>query len=146
MAGYPSRDVIPKLTISRPLSLCVNFGESGDEWCDLTHSFCRSGKTMLPIGIICKWHNDQKAICSSRISKILSHTICSLDRFNNLIIFCDENARKFLAKIWFQNVLAAKLSFQSLDVLVVYAPPSRVKRGKTMLPTLAKLWVKLQVV
>jgi hypothetical protein len=26
---------------------------------------------------------------------------------------------------------------------VVYAPPSRVKRGKTMLPTLAKLWVKL---
>jgi len=50
---------------------------------------------------------------------------------------------KFLAKPWFQNLLAAKLSFQFLDVLVVYAPPSRVKRGKTMLPTVAKLLVKL---
>ena len=98
---------------------------------------------MLPVGTICKWHNDQKAICSARISKKLSHTICSLDKFSNLITFCDENARKFQAKLWFQNLLAAKLSFQSLNVLVVYAPQSRVKRGKTMLPTVAKLLVKL---
>jgi hypothetical protein len=35
---------------------------------------------------------------------------------------CDENAQKFLAKLWFQNLLTAKLSFQFLNVRVVLSP------------------------
>jgi len=94
---------------------------------------------MLPGGIICKWHNGQKAICPARILKKLSHTICSLEKFNELIAFCDENAQKFLAKLWFQNLLTAKLSFQIFNGLTVLASLLRVNRGKTMLPAVAKL-------
>jgi len=75
---------------------------------------------MLPGRIICKWHNTQKAICSARILRKLSHTICSLDKFNDLIAFCDEIAQNFLAKLWFQNLLAAKLSFQLFDEIFVF--------------------------
>jgi len=74
---------------------------------------------MLPIRLICEWHNGQKAIHSGRILKKLSYAICSLVKINEFIELCDENARKLLAKLWFQNLLAAKLSFQSLNVRVV---------------------------
>src|SRR5574338_105043 len=97
---------------------------------------------MLPEEGFCKWHNAQKAIHSARILKKLSPTICSTEKINALIEFCDENAQKFLAKLWFQNLLAAKLSFQVIIVRMGIASSLRVKRGKTMLPVVAKLWVK----
>jgi hypothetical protein len=94
---------------------------------------------MLPDGGFCKWHNRQKAIHSGRTLKKLSHLICSIKKFNVLIGFCDENAQKFLAKLWFQNLLTAKLSFQSVNACMVFSPSPREMRGKTMLPAVAKL-------
>ena len=97
---------------------------------------------MLPEEGFCKWHNAQKAIHSARILKKLSPTICSTEKINALIEFCDETAQKILAKLWFQNLLTAKLSFQVIIVRMGIASSLRVKRGKTMLPVVAKLWVK----
>ena len=62
-----------------------------------------------------------------------------IDKFNDLIAFCDENTQIFLAKLWFQNLLAAKLSFQDFNVLTLFVSSLRVKRGNTMLPVVAKL-------
>jgi hypothetical protein len=70
------------------------------------------------------------------------HLICSIKKFNVLIGFCDENTQKFLAKLWFQNLLTAKLSFHFINACMVFASSPRVMRGKTMLPAVAKLWVK----
>jgi len=53
--------------------------------------------------------------------------------------FCDETIKKFLAKLWFQNLLSAKLSFHPFSILIAFASSLRVKRGKTMVPAVAKL-------
>jgi hypothetical protein len=113
-----------------------------DFYCNLTHSFAVLAKLCFQTGDFANGPMVKKATCSARALKKLSHTICSLDKLNDLIAFCDENAHKFLAKLWFQNLLSAKLSFQLFIVLTDFASPLRVKSGKTMLPGVAKLWVK----
>ena len=74
---------------------------------------------MLPEPSFCKWHIGENAVSLEQILKRPSHTIYSMDNFNDLIEFCCENAQKFLAKLWFQNLLSAKLSFQSFNVSIV---------------------------
>lgn len=81
---------------------------------------------MLPIRIICKWHNVPKSnLVSQNNEKTIPFDLFS-GQTQRLMAFCDETTQKFLAKLWFQNLLAAKLSFQSLNVRVVYASKSGV--------------------
>ena len=94
---------------------------------------------MLPEGTIRKWHNVKKAIQSAGILKKISHTIYLPEKINEFVEFCDENAQIFLAKLCFQDLLTAKLSFLLLNVPHGFASSPRVKCGNTMVPAVAKL-------
>ena len=59
-------------------------------------------------------------------------------------LLCHKNAQDFLAKLCFQNLLAAKLSFQPVLTSQLYSHIYGLKAAKLCFQLVAKLWVKLQ--
>jgi len=60
---------------------------------------------------------------------------------DNLI--CYESAQNFLAELCFQILLAAKLCFCPVIILIAFIQSPRVKSGKTMLPARGKTMGKV---